>query len=158
MRTSATAKPATAKPQATATAKPAATKASAKPAAKAPAKAPAKPAAQKKAPPAKPASKPAPKATAQSKNESKQAVKAIRDAAKAADTEIDAAALALVPLWYDAFPHHRVNPLGRTTLDLMPDEINLLLARDSADFCFPVCNPKTSNYGWRWQRGRKFQT
>ena len=99
------------------------------------------------------AAKPAPKATAQSKNESKQAVKAIRDAAKAADTEIDAAALALVPLWYDAFPHHRVNPLGRTTLDLMPDEINLLLARDSADFCFPVCNPKTSNYGWRWQRG-----
>ena len=99
------------------------------------------------------AAKPAPKATAQSKNESKQAVKAIRDAAKAADTEIDAAALALVPLWYDAFPHHRVNPLGRTTLDLMPDEINILLARDSADFCFPVCNPKTSNYGWRWQRG-----
>jgi RNA polymerase sigma-54 factor len=33
------------------------------------------------------AAKPAPKATAQSKNESKQAVKAIRDAAKAADTE-----------------------------------------------------------------------
>ena len=96
---------------------------------------------------------PAPKATAQSKAESKQAVKAIREAAKADNPAVDDAARAIVPLWYDAFPHHRVNPLGRTTLDLLPDEINLLLIRDSADFCFPVCNPKTSNYGWRWHRG-----
>ncbi|MBR1549383.1 MAG: RNA polymerase factor sigma-54 [Bacteroidales bacterium] len=96
---------------------------------------------------------PATKATPQSKAESKQAVKAIRDAAKAPATEVDETSRALVPLWYDAFPHHRVNPLGRTTLDLLPDEINLLLVRDSTDFCFPVRNPKTSNYGWRWQRG-----
>ena len=60
---------------------------------------------------------------------------------------------AMVPLWYDAFPHHRVNPLGRTQLDMLPDEIILKLATDSAGFCFPVRNQKTSNYGWRWQRG-----
>ncbi len=58
-----------------------------------------------------------------------------------------------VPLWYDGFPHNRVNPHGRTQLDQLPDEINLLLARDSTDFCFPVQGAKTSPYGWRWQRG-----
>ena len=96
--------------------------------------------------------RPTPKPTAKSIAESKEAVKAIRQAAKEDDNsaEIDRS---IVPLWYDAFPHHRVNPLGRTTLDFLPDEINLLLVRDSADFCFPVANPKTSNYGWRWQRG-----
>lgn len=56
-------------------------------------------------------------------------------------------------IWYDGFPRHRVNPLGRTQLDMLPDEINLQLIRDSAEFCFPVCNSKTSNYGWRWNRG-----
>ena len=56
-------------------------------------------------------------------------------------------------IWYDAFPRHRVNPLGRTQLDMMPDEINLMLVRDSSEFCFPVRNAKTSNYGWRWNRG-----
>jgi len=96
--------------------------------------------------------RPTPKPTAKSIAESKEAVKAIRQAAKEDDNsaEIDRS---IVPLWYDAFPHHRVNPLGRTTLDFLPDEINILLVRDSADFCFPVANPKTSNYGWRWQRG-----
>lgn len=58
-----------------------------------------------------------------------------------------------VPMWYDAFPHNRVNPLGRTQIDMLPDEINLLLARDSADFCFPVKGVKSSPYGWRWHRG-----
>ena len=58
-----------------------------------------------------------------------------------------------VPLWYDGFPHNRVNPHGRTQLDQLPDEINLLLARDSTEFCFPVQGAKTSPYGWRWQRG-----
>lgn len=58
-----------------------------------------------------------------------------------------------VPMWYEAFPTHRVNPHGRTILDAMPDEINLRLAADSSDFCFPVRNIKTSNYGWRWKRG-----
>ena len=83
--------------------------------------------------------------------ESKAAVKAIREAANSTDDNTPTAAI--VPLWYDAFPHHRVNPLGRTQLDQLPDEINLKLANDSADFCFPVRNAKTSNYGWRWQRG-----
>lgn len=58
-----------------------------------------------------------------------------------------------VPLWYDGFPHNRVNPHGRTQLDQLPDEINLMLARDSTEFCFPVQGAKTSPYGWRWQRG-----
>ena len=91
--------------------------------------------------------------TKQQKAESKQAVKEIREASKAPVTDTTFLAKALVPLWYDAFPHHRVNPLGRTQLDLLPDEINLKLASDSADFCFPVRNCKTSNYGWRWNRG-----
>ena len=58
-----------------------------------------------------------------------------------------------VPLWYDAFPHNRVNPHGRTKVDMLPDEINIVLAKDSTDFCFPVKDMKTSPYGWRWQRG-----
>ena len=59
----------------------------------------------------------------------------------------------LVPLWYSDFPAHRVNPHGRTQVAVLPDEINLLLVRDSGDFCFPVKSRKTSNYGWRWNRG-----
>ena len=94
-----------------------------------------------------------PSLSAEQKAESKQAVKAIRASAKAADVDTSALAKALVPLWYDAFPQHRVNPLGRTKLDNLPDEINLKLITDSADFCFPVRNCKTSNYGWRWNRG-----
>jgi hypothetical protein len=74
-------------------------------------------------------------------------------AAKAPETEVDESTRALVPLWYDAFPHHRVNPLGRTQLDQLHDEINLKLVNDSSEFCFPVRNTKTSNYGWRWERG-----
>lgn len=101
-----------------------------------------------------PAKAAVPKASAEDKAESKAAVSAIRQAAKADDaTANDPDARALVPLWYDAFPQNRVNPLGRTLLDQLPDEINLLLIRDSADFCFPVRNAKTSNYGWRWHRG-----
>lgn len=59
----------------------------------------------------------------------------------------------MVPLWYTGFPHNRVNPMGRTHIDLLPDEIIIKLIADSSDFCFPVKRPKTSNYGWRWQRG-----
>lgn len=59
----------------------------------------------------------------------------------------------MVPMWYSGFPHNRVNPLGRTRIDMMPDEIILKLVNDSSDFCFPVKRPKTSNYGWRWERG-----
>ena len=59
----------------------------------------------------------------------------------------------IVPLWYSDFPAHRVNPHGRTQVAVLPDEINLLLVRDSADFCFPVRSRKTSNYGWLWNRG-----
>jgi len=36
---------------------------------------------------------------------------------------------------------------------MLPDEINLRLVSDSSGFCFPVKNRKTSNYGWRWNRG-----
>ena len=59
----------------------------------------------------------------------------------------------MVPQWYSNFPHNRVNPMGRTRVDMMPDEIIINLVEDSNDFCFPVKRPKTSNYGWRWQRG-----
>ena len=59
----------------------------------------------------------------------------------------------MVPMWYDAFPQNRVNPLGRATLEMLPDEINIKLMQDSTDFCFPVVNTKTSTYGWRWNRG-----
>lgn len=62
-------------------------------------------------------------------------------------------ASAMVPMWYDAFPHHRVNPHGRTQLDMLPDEIILRLVSDTSGFCFPVKNSKTSAYGWRWERG-----
>ena len=56
-------------------------------------------------------------------------------------------------IWYNSFPRHRVNPMGKTQLDMLPDEINLQLVYDTTDFCFPVRNAKTSNYGWRWNRG-----
>lgn len=75
---------------------------------------------------------------------------------KTSDTLVSRATLAnahIVPTWYDGFPHNRVNPMGRTRLDMLPDEINLLLIRDSADFCFPVKGIRSSPYGWRWQRG-----
>ena len=80
--------------------------------------------------------------------------------AKGADASAKAAAPAagqleayMVPLWYDGFPQSRVNPHGRTMVELLPDEVNLVLARDSSDFCFPVRDVKTSPYGWRWKRG-----
>ena len=69
---------------------------------------------------------------------------------KAAELSPDAY---IVPMWYDAFPHNRVNPHGRTMVEVLPDEINLVLVKDSSDFCFPVSNIKTSPYGWRWKRG-----
>ena len=59
----------------------------------------------------------------------------------------------MVPMWYDAFPQNRVNPMGRTRVDMMPDEININLIHDTSEFCFPVRKVKTSNYGWRWERG-----
>lgn len=82
---------------------------------------------------------------------SKKAVKAIKESA--AESPANMPDKAMVPLWYEAFPNHRINPLGRTNLDMLPDEINLKLAADSGEFCFPVRNMKTSNYGWRWKRG-----
>lgn len=69
-----------------------------------------------------------------------------------AEAKADMAAY-IVPMWYDAFPQHRVNPMGRTKLDQLPDEINLRLVADTTEFCFPVKSRKTSNYGWRWNRG-----
>ena len=59
----------------------------------------------------------------------------------------------MVPMWYDAFPRNRVNPHGRTKVDMLPDEINLVLIKDTSEFCFPVKDVKTSPYGWRWRRG-----
>lgn len=70
--------------------------------------------------------------------------------AKAAEASKDAH---IVPLWYDAFPSHRVNPGGKTDLSLLPDEVNFILIRDSSEFCFPVKGVRSSPYGWRWQRG-----
>lgn len=64
-----------------------------------------------------------------------------------------AGAAYMVPLWYDAFPSNRVNPHGRTKVDMLPDEINIVLIKDSSEFCFPVKDSKTSPYGWRWHRG-----
>lgn len=89
------------------------------------------------------------------------AAKPERKPPRPAPTAVDTATMAapptldraMVPLWYDAFPQHRVNPHGRTKLDMLPDEIILRLANDSSDFCFPVKRSKSSNYGWRWQRG-----
>ena len=73
---------------------------------------------------------------------------------KKADTPAQRNAEAyIVPVWYDAFPSGRVNPLGRTKTDMLPDEINIRLVTDTNGFCFPVKNRKTSNYGWRWNRG-----
>ncbi|MCR5445432.1 MAG: RNA polymerase factor sigma-54 [Bacteroidales bacterium] len=98
--------------------------------------------------------KEAPKA--QPKTENPKTVKAEKQVKAEPETTVKAHSTAeayTVPMWYDGFPHNRVNPLGRTQLDMLPDEINLLLIRDSADFCFPVRGVKTSPYGWRWQRG-----
>ncbi len=64
-----------------------------------------------------------------------------------------AGAAYIVPLWYDAFPSNRVNPHGRTKVDMLPDEINIVLIKDTSEFCFPVKDCKTSPYGWRWHRG-----
>ena len=106
----------------------------------------------------RPASKPATKAVATEKktakppkNEPKPEKKQVQDIiAEPAAPAVDAH---VVPLWYTDFPAHRVNPHGRTNVAALPDEINLLLVRDSAEFCFPVRSRKTSNYGWRWNRG-----
>ncbi len=59
----------------------------------------------------------------------------------------------IVPMWYDNFPSNRVNPYGRTSIAVLPDEINLTLVHDTTEFCFPVHGHKTSTYGWRWNRG-----
>ncbi len=91
--------------------------------------------------------KPKPKATPERK--AVQPAPAPKDSA-AARPAMDRA---MVPMWYDAFPQHRVNPHGRTQVDMLPDEIILRLMADTSDFCFPVRNTKTSEYGWRWQRG-----
>ena len=98
-----------------------------------------------------PAPKPQPKEKAvrpESRNKPLQAPEQ-----KAVTNETKAVLPGMVPLWYDAFPHNRVNPMGRTRIDMLPDEINLVLIRDTADFCFPVRGVKSSPYGWRWRRG-----
>ena len=97
-----------------------------------------------------------PSAPAQTKaTPKKKAAKAKATATQptAESTPVAKADASIVPMWYDAFPHNRVNPHGHTQLDMLPDEINLLLASDSSDFCFPVKGMKSSPYGWRWHRG-----
>ena len=94
---------------------------------------------------------PAPKKAAPAKKPKAEPKEAQPVAATAEAVPIDNAYL--VPLWYNDFPANRINPHGRTAVAILPDEINLLLIRDSSEFCFPVRSRKTSNYGWRWNRG-----
>ena len=77
----------------------------------------------------------------------------VKDKTDASTTPHSSIATHIVPMWYDSFPDNRVNPFGRTAMAVLPDEINLLLVRDTSEFCFPIRNVKTSNYGWRWNRG-----
>ena len=102
--------------------------------------------------------KEAPPKTAPKTAENKNVVQSKAQRQPMQETPVEAKATlpldaCMVPLWYDAFPHNRVNPHGRTKVDMLPDEINIVLAKDSTDFCFPVKDMKTSPYGWRWQRG-----
>lgn len=92
-------------------------------------------------------------ATAQQAQEGRKKATTVATATDTKETSNTNADANHVPMWYDGFPHNRVNPLGRTQLDMLPDEINLLLIHDSADFCFPVKGAKSSPYGWRWHRG-----
>jgi len=102
----------------------------------------------------------APKATTKSKEDKSAQAKAktgtkppmLPQTEEPAPTAITGAAY-MVPLWYDAFPSNRVNPHGRTKVDMLPDEINIMLITDTSEFCFPVKDTKTSPYGWRWKRG-----
>ena len=88
------------------------------------------------------------------KEEPRKEVKQVKQAkAPAAQAPMLPKEAYIVPIWYDAFPQHRVNPMGRTKVDMLPDEINLLLIRDTSEFCFPIQGRKTSPYGWRWNRG-----
>lgn len=100
------------------------------------------------------------KANSKSKEEKATKVKDKKEAKQQtqqrAEESIPAAAAGaayIVPLWYDAFPSNRVNPHGRTKVDMLPDEINIVLIKDTSEFCFPVKDCKTSPYGWRWHRG-----
>jgi RNA polymerase sigma-54 factor len=108
-----------------------------------------------KAEKAKAASKAAPKPAKAVRHTEKSTPKDAAAVAEKAAVATEKAAMAdyMVPLWYDGFPQNRVNPHGRTAVEVLPDEVNLVLIRDSNDFCFPVRDVKTSPYGWRWKRG-----
>lgn len=55
-------------------------------------------------------------------------------------------------LWYgNNFSDSRVR-LCELPLDSLPDEINIKLLRKGEQFVFPIKNPRTSPYGWRWER------
>ena len=55
-------------------------------------------------------------------------------------------------LWYgNNFSDARVR-LKELPMDSLPDEINIKLLRKGEQFAFPVKNPRTSPYGWRWER------
>ena len=58
-------------------------------------------------------------------------------------------------LWYGKnFSDSRVR-LRDMPLDSLPDEINLNLLKKGEQFVFPVKNPRTSPYGWRWERAHR---
>lgn len=103
------------------------------------------------------ASKPAPKAPTPKEVKVKKDTKTQKKSETKTDNALETKApnqeQHIVPLWYNDFPANRVNPHGRTAVAILPDEINILLVRDSSEFCFPVKSRKTSNYGWRWNRG-----
>lgn len=40
-------------------------------------------------------------------------------------------------------------------MDSLPDEINMRLVRSDDEFCFPVQGPRSSPYGWRWERAHR---
>lgn len=55
-------------------------------------------------------------------------------------------------MWYgNNFSDSRVR-LKNTSMDSLPDEINIRLIKSDDEFCFPVKNVITSPYGWRWNR------
>lgn len=55
-------------------------------------------------------------------------------------------------MWYGRnFSDSQVR-LKTLSFDSLPDEINIRLVKSPDEFCFPVKNPITSPYGWRWNR------
>lgn len=73
--------------------------------------------------------------------------------APAGSTAMDRSSLLQRLFYYDEMCGDRVR-LRALPLDSLPDEVNIRLIADTADFCFPMKNIITSPYGWRsrWNR------